>query len=100
MSASTEKRVVEGCKLPLAGPITHDELAWIEFLRIVYDDAVPAPDFDQVVLLRQMRRWKSVWKDTPMARPTLCAACMATEQRRIEDPLAEPSRGLVSSLAL
>jgi hypothetical protein len=53
MSQSTEKRVFEGCKLPSAGPITHDELAWIEFLRIVNDDVVPAPNFDQVVLLRQ-----------------------------------------------
>lgn len=41
MSVSAKKRVVEGCKLPSAGPITHDERAWIDFLRIVYDDTVP-----------------------------------------------------------
>jgi hypothetical protein len=74
MSVSAKKRVVEGCKLPSTGPITHDELAWIEFLRIVYDDAVPAPNFDQVVLLRQMRRWSSVRSDEPIAHPAPCAA--------------------------
>lgn len=90
MSSSTDKRVVEGCKLPSAGPLTVHELAWVEFLRIVYDDAVPTPNFDQVVLLRQMRRWNSVRRDTPMAHPTPCAACMATEQRRVGEPLTEP----------
>jgi hypothetical protein len=48
------KRIVEGCKLPTPGPITENELAWVEFLRIVYHDAVPVPTFDQVVRLRQM----------------------------------------------
>ena len=56
MSACCERRVVGGCKLPSAAPITDDERVWIEFLRIIYDDAVPAPTFDQVVLLRQMGR--------------------------------------------
>jgi hypothetical protein len=63
MSASTEKRVVEGCKLPSVGPITDAEQAWIEFLRIVYDDVVLAPNFDQVVLLRQMDRRNPVPRD-------------------------------------
>jgi len=56
MSVFTERRVIEGCKLLSAGPLTGHELAWIEFLRIIYDDAVPSPNFDQVVLLGQMDR--------------------------------------------
>ncbi len=79
MSAATEKRVVEGCKLPSAGPISDDEWTWIEFFRIVYDDAVPAPNFDQVVLLRQMDMRKPVERDSPIARPWPCAACIARE---------------------
>jgi hypothetical protein len=56
VTASTERRVVEGCKLPSTGPLTGNELAWIEFLRIVYADEVPAPNFDQVVSLREADR--------------------------------------------
>lgn len=77
MSVSAKKRVVEGFKLPSNGPITHDEMAWIEFLRIVYHDAVPAPTFDQVVLLRQMNRRNPVQSDEPIAHPAPCSACMA-----------------------
>lgn len=77
MSVRLDRRVVEGCKLPSAGPITHDEMAWIEFLRIAYDDAVPAPTFDQVVLLRRMDRRNPVQSDEPTAHPAPCAACMA-----------------------
>jgi hypothetical protein len=86
MSSCAEKRVVEGCKLPSVSPITDDELAWIEFLRIVYDDAVPAPNFDQIVQLQQMDRRNPMQRAQPTARPTLCAGCMATEQRRAEEP--------------
>lgn len=56
MNASIERRVIEGCKLPSTNPLTENELAWIEFLRIVYDDTVPVPNFDQVVSLRQTDR--------------------------------------------
>ena len=79
MSVSAKKRVVEGCKLPSADPITYVEMTWVEFLRIVYDDAVPAPTFDQIVLLRQMDRRNPVQTDEPTSLPALCAACMARE---------------------
>ena len=79
MSVSAKKRVVEGCKLPSTGPITNDEMTWIEFLRIVYDDAAPAPTFDQVVLLRQLDRRNPVQSDEPIAHPAPCAACMARD---------------------
>lgn len=79
MSFFSDRRVVEGCKLPSADPITHDEMTWIEFLRIVYDDAVPAPTFDQVVLLRQLDRRNPAQSDEPIAHPAPCAACMARD---------------------
>jgi hypothetical protein len=60
MTTFTEKRVVEGYKLPSDSPLTGHELAWIEFLRINYDDVLPAPNFDQVVMLRQMDRRNQV----------------------------------------
>jgi hypothetical protein len=58
MRTISGKRIVEGCKLPSTGPITDDERAWIEILRIVYDDVVPAPNFDQVVQLREVDQRK------------------------------------------
>lgn len=57
MICFTERRVIEGCKLPSTDPLTGNELAWIEFLRIAYADQVPAPNFDQVVQLRQIGQW-------------------------------------------
>jgi hypothetical protein len=56
MTTLDDKRVVAGCKLPTAGPVTDNERAWVEFLRIIYDCAVPAPSFDQIVLLRRLER--------------------------------------------
>lgn len=56
MICFTERRVIEGCKLPSTDPLTVTELAWIEFLRIVYDGAVPAPTYDQIVQLRRLSR--------------------------------------------
>lgn len=53
MICFTERRVIEGCKLPSTDPLTVNELAWIEFLRIIYDGAVPAPTYDQIVELRR-----------------------------------------------
>ena len=79
MSATTDKRIVEGCKLPSAGPITNDEMTWIEFLRIVYDDTLPAPTFDHVVLLRQLDRRNPVQSDDPIAHLAPCAARMARD---------------------
>lgn len=54
MSAREDRRVVAGCKLPSVGLVTDTERAWVEFLRIIYNDAVPAPSFDQIVLLRRV----------------------------------------------
>ena len=37
------RRVVEGFKLPSTGPITENEFAWIEMLRLVIGDDDPPP---------------------------------------------------------
>lgn len=62
MIASTGRRLIEGCKLPSTNPLTGNELAWVEFLRIIYADEVPAPNFDQVVQLRLMG-WRTLCSD-------------------------------------
>ncbi|MCB6179024.1 hypothetical protein LHP98_12905 [Rhodobacter sp. Har01] len=46
-------RVIEGFKLPWDGALTENERLWIEILRIVCNDRVPAPDYHQVVWLRE-----------------------------------------------
>ena len=46
------RRVVEGFKLPSDAPPTENERIWIEFLRIICNDEVPAPDSKMVVGLR------------------------------------------------
>ena len=38
-----DRRVVEGFKLPSTGPITANEFAWIEVLRLIVGDADPPP---------------------------------------------------------
>ena len=50
----TADRVVEGFKLPSDAPIAESERVWIEFLRIICNDEVPAPDSDMVVGLRRL----------------------------------------------
>ncbi|WP_431297866.1 hypothetical protein [Tabrizicola sp. BL-A-41-H6] len=48
------RRVVDGFKLPSDAAITENERAWIEFLRIICNDRVPAPGSDMVVELRRL----------------------------------------------
>jgi hypothetical protein len=48
------RRVVDGFKLPSDGALTANERVWIEFLRIICNDQVPAPDSDMVVGLRRL----------------------------------------------
>jgi hypothetical protein len=53
-SGPNAKRTVEGFKLPRDGSITENERVWIEFLRIICNDAVPVPDSSMVVGLRKL----------------------------------------------
>ena len=46
------QRVVEGFRLPSDTPPTENERIWFEFLRIICNDEVPAPDSKMVVGLR------------------------------------------------
>lgn len=46
-------RVIEGFKLPSDGPLSENERLWIEILRIIWNDRVPAPDHPTVVALRE-----------------------------------------------
>lgn len=48
------RRVVAGFKLPSDEVTTENERVWIEFLRIICDDQVPAPDGELVVGLRRL----------------------------------------------
>lgn len=48
------RRVVDGFKLPSSAPPSETELAWVEFLRIISNDEVPAPDSEIVVGLREL----------------------------------------------
>lgn len=48
------RRVVDGFKLPSSAPPSETELAWVEFLRIICNDQVPAPDSRMVVGLRML----------------------------------------------
>ncbi len=48
------RRGVEGFKLPSDGALTENEENWIEFLRIICSDRVPAPDSNIVVGLRRL----------------------------------------------
>jgi hypothetical protein len=56
MSASSERRVVDGCNVPSTDRLQGNELAWIEHLRIVYANQVLAPNFDQVMSPRHRER--------------------------------------------
>ena len=54
ITESKARRVVEGFKLPSDAPPTENERIWIEFLRIICNDEVPAPDCEMVVGLREL----------------------------------------------
>lgn len=53
-SGPSVQRTVEGFKLPADGAMTENERVWIEFLRIICNDAVPVPDSEMVVGLRKL----------------------------------------------
>ena len=53
-SGPNARRVVDGFKLPYDGPLTANERVWVEFLRIICNDQVPAPDSRMVVGLRRL----------------------------------------------
>lgn len=53
-SGPNAQRTVDGFKLPWDGSMTENERAWVEFLRIICNDAVPVPDSDMVVGLRKL----------------------------------------------
>ncbi len=53
--AKHDRRVVEGFRLPLVGSPTENELSWIEFLRIIFDDHVPPPHLKIAQTLNAMR---------------------------------------------
>ncbi len=46
--------IVDGFKLPSDAAISENERGWIEFLRIICNDQVPAPDSRMVVGLREL----------------------------------------------
>jgi len=53
-SGPNARRVVDGIKLPSDGAVTANERVWVEFLRIICYDQVPAPDSRMVVGLRRL----------------------------------------------
>lgn len=48
-----DRRVVSGFKPPSAYALTENERQWIEMMRIIFNDAVPAVDLPTVTLLRK-----------------------------------------------
>lgn len=49
---AADKRVVEGLKLPSTGPLTEAERGWIELLRAIFNDRVPAPTLKLMQAIR------------------------------------------------
>lgn len=52
ITGQNARRVVDGFKPPSDAPPTENERVWIEFLRIICNIKVPAPDNEMVVGLR------------------------------------------------
>jgi hypothetical protein len=52
--AKLQDRTVNGFKVPLENALTENERQWIEILRIICNDDVPAPDYDLIVALRKV----------------------------------------------
>lgn len=48
-----DRRVVEGFKLPSTGPITENEFAWVEMLRLVVGDDDPPPTSGAALAFRR-----------------------------------------------
>lgn len=44
----TDRKVVAGFKLPYKAPLTSNELAWIDMLRMIVGDSDPKPTFAAV----------------------------------------------------
>ena len=53
-SGAHVRSAIDGFKLPSDGALTANEQVWIEFLRIICNDEVPAPDSGMVVKLRRL----------------------------------------------
>ncbi len=53
MTGIIDRKVVACFKVPATTPPTEVELAWIEFLRLICNDAVPAPT---LALMQRLRR--------------------------------------------
>jgi hypothetical protein len=49
-----DRKVVSGFKVPATTPPTAVELAWIEFLRLICNDAVPSPTLALMQGLRHL----------------------------------------------
>ena len=49
-----ERKIVNDTRLPWDGEITENERAWIEFLRIICNDEVPAPASEPITALREL----------------------------------------------
>lgn len=52
-TSKIDKRVVEGVRLPNDGPANHNEMQWLQLLRLVFRDDVPAPQMG-IARARQM----------------------------------------------
>ncbi len=52
----TNRRVVNGFKLPDDSPPTENELKWIEFIRIASNGTDPSPDLASVQALQLIYR--------------------------------------------
>ena len=51
--SKNDRRVVEGFKLPSTGPITDNEFAWVEMLRLVVGDDDPPPTSEALSTFQQ-----------------------------------------------
>jgi hypothetical protein len=50
----TDRRVVDGVRLPDDGRLTENEKAWIEFIRLLSQGSDPMPTLRSVQALRQV----------------------------------------------
>jgi len=49
----THKRVIDGVTLPGDGSLTENEMAWVEFIRLLSGGSDPAPTLVGINVLRQ-----------------------------------------------
>jgi hypothetical protein len=50
----TDKRVIDGVKLPDDGSLTRNEKVWIEIIRLLSNGTDPAPPFGTVQVVRKL----------------------------------------------